>query len=172
MAEIFLEKIGTNRYAPEGTNDISLFSYNGAEGLTIGQLINAVCVRRGVYQEKQSVLVMNRLAGETDRLHRLADVTDRLLDATGAWNDADFKFLTEELKIDPNTLPKELNSYKKRMQAFDIARNKLQEINGSVERIAIQLQSTISRRDAIYSVATMMVSHLGKSMAQAANMFR
>lgn len=172
MAEIFLEKIATNRYAPEGAGDISLFAYNGAEGLTLGQLINAVCVRRGVYQEKQSVLVMNRLAGETDRLSRLADITDRFLDATGAWNADDFKFLTEELKIDADSLPKELDTYRKRMQAFDIARNKMQEINGSVERIAIQLQSAISRRDAIYSVATMMVSHLGKSMAQTANMFK
>ena len=172
MAEIFLETIGTNRYAPEGADAITLFDYNGAEGLTIGQLLNAICIRRGVYQEKQAVLVMNRLSVETEKLSHLAEITDRILEAKGDWNAADFDFLTKDLEIAAKDLPDRLDTYQKRMKAFELARQKLQEINGSVERISIQLQSAISRRDVIYSIATMTVQHLGKSMVQTAGYFK
>lgn len=171
MADIFLEKIGTNRYAPEGANDISLFAYNGAEGLTIGQLVNAICIRRGVHQERQSTLVMNRLSVATDKLTTVANLTERILAANGAWNTDDKNYIINDLKVEAKDLPDALDTYQKRMRVFDILRQKLTELNGSVDRLAIQLQTAVSRRDAAYSIATMTVSHLGKSMSQTAGYF-
>ena len=39
MSEIYVEQIGTSRYAPVAIN---AYQYNGLEGLSFGQLIMAV----------------------------------------------------------------------------------------------------------------------------------
>lgn len=172
MSEIYAERIATNRYAPEGANAISLFGYNGVEGLTLGQLVNAVSIRRAAHHEQQSVVIMNELMVHNTRLSNLSAITDRILSATGEWSAGDRDYLIKELGCDPKNLPERLDSYAKRMEAFEIARTKMTELNGTVDRIAIKLQSTISRRDSVYSLATMTVQHLGKSEMSVAGAFR
>ncbi|MBO5939587.1 MAG: hypothetical protein J6R18_00120 [Kiritimatiellae bacterium] len=48
-------QIATNRYAPEGSEAINLFSTGAAENLTLGQLVAAVCVRTAGALKEQSV---------------------------------------------------------------------------------------------------------------------
>ena len=51
MNTIDVQQIGTNRYAPAGADAVRLYSTNGSEGLTLAQLVAAVCIRRSAHLE-------------------------------------------------------------------------------------------------------------------------
>ena len=58
-------QIAMNRYAPTGSDAIFLYDCNQASGLTLGQLVQAVCLRSAAAYERQSVTKMNVMAADT-----------------------------------------------------------------------------------------------------------
>ena len=86
MSEIYVEQIGTSRYAPVAIN---AYQYNGLEGLSFGQLIMAVCCRRAAAIESQSVLKMNELTATTAWLEAVSSVAQQIFTATSLDEPAD-----------------------------------------------------------------------------------
>ena len=67
-----IEQIATNRYAPAGADAISLYGTELADGLTLGQLVIAVSMRSAAEYEAQGVVKMNRMAGGSEKLEKMA----------------------------------------------------------------------------------------------------
>ena len=170
MAEIYAEAIGASRYAPESCAHIELYGYNGAERLTLGQLINAVVVRRCALLERHSVLEMNMVAVDSDRIERLGQHASAILAQSSDWASIRNELIAD-FGVEDSSLPDAINSYNKRMQAFEAVKQKIEECNSSVDRTVIELQTAVSRRDAMYNLATTICSHLGKSEQNTASAY-
>ena len=65
---------------------VNLYSYAGMEGLTLGQLVNAVCVHAGVAIEDQTVNKMNIITVNARRLKAETKVVGDLLSGAGSFN--------------------------------------------------------------------------------------
>ncbi|MBQ7651237.1 MAG: hypothetical protein IJS15_09770, partial [Victivallales bacterium] len=71
-------QIATNRYAPPGAQAINMYSVDGGEELTLGQLMAAVCIRAGMNREAQSVNKMNVMNNNVENLKTAAEYLDQL----------------------------------------------------------------------------------------------
>lgn len=170
MAEIYAEAIGANRYAPESCANIELYGYNGAERLTVGQLVNAVVVRRCALIERHSVLEMNMIATDSGRIERLGALASDILASSANWASIRSELIAD-FGVEDSSLPDVISSYNKRMQAFEAVKQKIEACNSSVDRTVIELQTAVSRRDAMYNMATTICSHLGKSEQNTASAY-
>ena len=72
MASIDIIQIGVNRYAPAGSEDVNLYATPASTPLTIGQLVQAVCIHAAAALEVQSVLKMNRMTAGSEKLSNAA----------------------------------------------------------------------------------------------------
>ena len=84
---LYLEQISTSRYAPQGSDQVYLYS-NGLEGgshLTLGQLVIAVSMRSAAAYEAQSVVKMNRMAGVAGQLEKVAEFMELIANGDGDW---------------------------------------------------------------------------------------
>ena len=169
---ISVETIGVNRYAPRGSERVSLYS-NGLEGgdhLTIGQLVIAVSMRSAAAYEAQSVTKMNTMSGDSDLLEQAADYMDEIVNGTGDWSEIK-DFLVNSLGVDEDDLPEDIDTYTKRMEAIDELKNKVDELTQSQQEDMIDMQTLVNRRDTAYSASSNMIRTLGKSMTTDANNF-
>jgi hypothetical protein len=169
---ISVETISVNRYAPRGSEAVNLYS-NGLEGgdhLTIGQLVIAVAMRAAAAYEAQSVTKMNVMAADTAVLARAADYMEEIVNETDNWPTIR-QFLVDELGVKEDDLPGDIDTYKKRMEAINAMKVKVDALTQNQQTDMIDMQSLVNRRDTAYSASSNMVRALGKSMHTDANNF-
>ena len=75
-------QIAVNRYAPEGSQAINLYSTETASDLTLSQLVAAVCIRTAGALEEQSVNKMNMMSIGTEQLDRASVYMQQIADET------------------------------------------------------------------------------------------
>lgn len=187
---IQVETIGVSRYAPAGSDAIRLFSVNGQSGLTLGQLIMSVCIKRATQDELMSVTSMNRMNGDAMKLHAAALVLEQVMASNSSWDDkidiaaskytptqvaADAtlkEFVTKELGV-TSSLPESLStsggSDDNRLRAAELISAQMDKLNRSAELESIRLQTILSRRDVEYRTAASSVSSILKCAENTAN---
>lgn len=171
MAEIYAETVAVNRYAPENVADIELFGYNGVEQLTLTQLVNAVVVRRCAIVERQSVVQMNLLSSGSENLGKLAAGAEWIFSdeavACTDWSKVDngyYQLLNNLLNGNlkpgetPTSIPLNLTTWNNRLAVFELFKTQIDNANAAVDRIAVDLQTSVSRRDSLYNISTTVTS--------------
>lgn len=169
---ITIETISINPYAPEGSGAVNLYS-NGLEGgdhLTIGQLVIAVAMRSAAAYEAQSVTKMNCMTADSDVIEQAAEYMDEIVNGTGDWSVIK-QFLIDELGVDEDDLPDNIDTYTKRMEAIDAMKMKVDQLTQSQQTDMIDMQSLVNRRDTAYSASSNIVRSLGKAMSNDAYNF-
>ncbi|MBR2982841.1 MAG: hypothetical protein IKC80_06380 [Kiritimatiellae bacterium] len=164
--EIRSDEIATNRYAPDADRAINLYSTGAAEGLTLGQLVAAVCVRTAGALEEQSVNKMNRMNACTEKLEKASECMRRIAeDRMSDWT-AEREYLEGEVGV--VGLPDGLDSHEKRMQAVDAVKKKLEILTRQAQEDMIDMQTLISRRDMTFNTSSNIVRTMGNSKMNAA----
>ena len=163
-----IEQIATNRYAPAGADAISLYGTELADGLTLGQLVIAVSMRSAAEYEAQSVIKMNRMAGGSEKLGKLAAFMAEIAGGDGDW--ATIKeYCKNELGI-TDELPDAIDTYAKRMSAISALKAKANALTQQQQTEMIDLQTLVNRRDVAYSASSNIIRALGSSQdSNAAN---
>lgn len=168
---ITIETVSANRYAPEGSEAVNMYS-NGLEGglrLTIGQLAIAVSMRSAAAYEAQSVLKMNRMTAGSNLLSRAAECMGNIADGKGDWPTMK-AFLIDTLGVTV-TLPDSVQSYTDRMAAIAAVKAKVDALTQSQQEEMIDLQTLVNRRDVAFSASSNIVRALGTSFSgNAANL--
>ena len=169
---ITVEQISVNRYAPSGSEAVNLYSNGlaGGDHLAIGQLVIAVSMRSAAAYEAQSVIKMNKMASGSDVLEKAADYMDKIVNGTENWA-AIKQFLVSDLGVDEGSLPENVDTYKKRMEAIESMKPKVDALTQSQQTDMIDMQTLVNRRDTAYSASSNIVRALGKSMSTDANNF-
>lgn len=176
---IQLEIIGLNRYAAPESRAINSYSYGGASGLSVGQLMMAVCCRRAAAIEAQSVVKMNNLTSTTTWLKALSAVASQVLGGTAKMSDnADYgdsgyrprktsttsikDFLINECGVGEDKLSsyENLDNVNACEAVFDLFKSKLDAASTSAQQQTIDLQSLLSRRDVTYSTSATAVKNI------------
>lgn len=165
MAEIGVTTIGTNRYAPEGAANIESYSYNGAKGLTLAQLVMAVCFRRTAQIEAAAVNHMNLLSRGADKLTLLSEDAQFVLNGTQpAGRSLTWDGVKAELeRMGATGLPATINTYSDRMSAYSQVEALLTTCSADNDMLAIELQTSVNHRDNYYNQSSNTVVTLGKS---------
>jgi hypothetical protein len=155
-------EIATNRYAPQGMQAINLYSTETAEGLTLGQLIIAVCLRTAAAYESQSVIKMNSISKSAEILQQATEWIEKIIDGSVSWARAK-SYLTGTLGLNEAELPENLKTYDNRLKAASAATTKLNSMMQVQQQDMVALQSCVSRRDVAYSSSSNMVRALGRT---------
>ena len=168
-------QIATNRYAPEGSEAIAMYDTGASGPLTLGQLVQAVCLRAAAASENQGVLKMNQITDGSAKLKDAAECLSSIVDGSASWATAK-AFLTRTMGISPSALPPNFNddargsSYNKRLQAADALKKKMDSLVQTQQERMIDLQTLVNRRDVAHSTAANVVRALANSAsANAAN---
>lgn len=170
MAQILVEKIGEQNYAPEGAKAINAYAYGDASGLSLGRLIMAVCIRRAAVLEASGVNKMNQLSSTTDWLEALASVTSQVAREPHTGVKARLKrytpvktpsqepsireFLIYECGLPEQSVPVNLSSPDERTKLMDQYKPLMDKASTASQTQTIELQSLISRRDFIYNLSS------------------
>ena len=168
---ITIETIAVNRYAPEGSEAINLYS-NGLEGgdhLTIGQLAIAVSMRAAAEYEAQSVIKMNRMTDGSEKLSLCGQYMQEVSDGTANWPVVK-AYLTNVIGIKEG-LPDDIDTYAKRMTAVAQIKAKVDAMTQMQQEEMIDLQTLVNRRDVAFSASSNIVRTLGTSMSGNAGNF-
>lgn len=162
-------QIATNRYAPAGSAAISMYDTGASGALTLGQLVQAVCIRTAVTHEAQSVIKMNQMADGSVRLDEAAAWLSRIVSGTADWGAAR-SFLTGSMGISGSSLPADLSSYDRRIQAANALKAKMDVLVQSQQEDMIDLQTMVNRRDVAFSTSSNVVrAQASSSMGTAQN---
>ena len=163
-------QIATNRYAPEGSEAISMYDTGASGALTLGQLVQAVCIRSAAAYEAQSVIKMNRMSEGSANLDAAAAWLSQIVAGTADWGAAK-AFLTGTLGIAESALPADLSSYDRRMQAATALKARLDALVQDQQEQMIDLQTMVNRRDVAFSTSSNVVRALGTSQSGNAQNF-
>lgn len=163
-------EIAVNRYAPAGSDAINLYSYDLASNLTLGQLVQAVCLRSAAAYESESVTKMNLMNTGTQKLDDAADWLKKIVNGSANWEAAK-DFLVNKMGIEESALPSGIDTYDKRMQAAKALQDKMDTLTQSQQEDMIDLQTLVNRRDVAYSTSSSVVRTLGMSQNQDAQNF-
>ena len=158
---IGVETIALNRYAPQGSDAITLYSNDSASGLTLGQLAISVCLHAASAYEGQSVVKMNILTQGSVKLDGAAQWMEKIANGSADWPTAK-AYLTGEMGISAETLPDAINTYDKRMAAVKAVKEKI-DVLTQQQRDMIDMQTLVNRRDVAYSTSSNIVRTLGAS---------
>jgi hypothetical protein len=173
-------QIATNRYAPSGSNAISMYDTGSSGPLTLGQLVQAVCIRSAATYEAQSVVKMNKMTAGSQMLDDAAGWLKPVADGTADWAAARM-FCIDKLGIPSSSLPGvgeadnegRLSSYEKRMQVAAAMQDKMNALAQNQQEEMIDLQTMVNRRDVAYSTSSGVIRTMGQSqMEDAANFLR
>ncbi len=162
------EVIGTNRYAPVGSGEICLYSTDTASGLTLGQLVIAVCLRAAMSYEAQSVNKMNTMTKSAELLEKSTEWIQKILDGSVSWSRAK-AYLIGTLGLSESELPSDLKTYDNRLKAATAATTKLNALMQVQQQDMVAMQSYVSRRDVSYTSSANIVRALGRSMSNMAS---
>ena len=168
---ISIEAVATNRYAPEGSEKIVLYS-TGLEGgshLTIGQLVIAVAMRSAAAYEAQGVVKMNSMSGGSDKLGKVAEFLEAIADGDGDW--AEIKAYCQTALGISEELPDSIDTYAKRMSAVSALKSKVNALTQQQQTEMIDLQTLVNRRDVAFSASSNIVRALGTSQSENAANF-
>ncbi len=158
--------IAVNRYAPEGSKAINLYSTSTAENLTVGQLVSAICIRTACALEEQSVNKMNLMNANTETLDQASTYMQQIAESTLTdWTSAK-DYLESTLGV--TGLPDDLSTYNRRMQAINAIKEKLEGMTQQAQEDMIDLQTLINRRDLSYNTSSNIVKTMGNSKMNAA----
>lgn len=180
MAAIESVELSKNSIPVDGENfalnGVNLYSFAGCDGLTLGQLVTAVCVHAGVAIEDQTVNKMNIITLNSRRLRAESKVVteiisgkanyDSVLDIDGFEGMTFRAFLTNVLGMEiggDGTLPENLSSYDEKMRLFTALKEKINADATASQQDMIDLQTYESRRDVAYATATNIVKNIGMS---------
>ena len=164
-----IEQIATNRYAPSGADAISLYGTGLADGLTLGQLVIAVSMRSAAEYEAQGVVKMNRMAGGSDKLEKVAQYLQEIAEGTANWTEV--KAYCKDVLDISDELPDALDTYAKRMSAIAALKTKANVLTQQQQTEMIDLQTLVNRRDVAYSASSNIIRALGSSQAENAANF-
>lgn len=167
---IGVETIALNRYAPQGSDAITLYSNDSASGLTLGQLAISVCLHAASAYEGQSVVKMNILTQGSVKLDGAAQWMEKIANGSADWPTAK-AYLTGEMGISAETLPDAINTYDKRMAAVKAVKEKIDVLTQQQQRDMIDMQTLVNRRDVAYSTSSNIVRTLGASQDAGAASF-
>jgi hypothetical protein len=143
----------------------------GASGpLTLGQLVQAVCIRTAAALEAQSVNKMNTMTAGSVKLDDAAGWLTKIVQGTADWPAAR-AFLTGTMGVDQSALPADLTSYDRRMQAANALKSKMETLTQSQQEEMIDLQTLVNRRDVAFSTSSNIVRALGTSTMDNAQNF-
>lgn len=186
---IELDRIGTNRYAPDGAN--AVYMYKAFEqDLTLGQLLVAVCMQAASVNEMRSVLYTNQLSDNSKLLTLMSTVANMVTkNDKVTWDDsvtdipenynfrsAEFaskrtvwNFFVYEAKVESKTLPAKLSDgndqgYTRRLQAFSLLKSKMDDASRFNQRVQISLRSQVSRRDVSFATSSNLLKGFIGSM--------
>ncbi|MBR6021352.1 MAG: hypothetical protein IK066_02920 [Kiritimatiellae bacterium] len=162
--------VATNRYAPAGSDAINLYSTETAPNLTLGQLVQAACMKAAAAQEAQSVLKMNTMTAGSEKLDQAATWLKGIAEGTADWNQAK-AFLVDTMGIPAGNLPDDIKSYDKRMQAASALKDKMDTLSQAQQEAMVELQSMVNRRDVAHSTSSNVVRALGTSLSSNAANF-
>jgi hypothetical protein len=162
MSEITTTQIGTNRYAPAGADEVRLFNHNGAEGMTLGQMVISVCIARAAVIETTSVARMNKMTSTNAILDKLANYAQQVVDGTATWSMVK-NFLVQTCGVSSDLLPDEVSTVPNRLKAFSVLRQQMDNYNNVSQRDMVDLQSLVNRRDVAFSTSTNTVRSILKT---------
>ena len=163
-------QIATNRYAPAGSEQVLMYDTGASGPLTLGQLVQAVCIRTAAALEAQSVNKMNTMTAGSVKLDDAAGWLSQIVRGTADWPAAK-AFLTGTMGISASALPANLSSYDRRMQASDALKNQMDALVQSQQEEMIDLQTMVNRRDVAFSTSSNVVRALGTSQMDNAQNF-
>lgn len=158
--------IAVNRYAPEGSKAINLYSTSTADNLTLGQLVSAVCIRTAGALEEQSVNKMNLMSVGTEKLEKASAYMQAIAEETMSDWAAAKAYLTDTVGV--TGLPDDLSTYEKRMQAVNAIKEKLEAMTQQAQEDMIDLQTLINRRDMTFNTSSNIVKAMGNSKTNSA----
>ncbi len=182
------EKIGINAYAPQGANGIYLYDFDGVEGLTLPQLMMAVCIRRAAIVEGQSVLKMNEINASAAWLQVLAMVGEDLLSRSSLTARLDLSktdyvptkvpeqttyrdFLALEVGLGYDAVPVRLTTVDQRTAIYRQLTEAMSSASTSNQEQMIELQSLVSRRDSSFNASAATIKRFGTTMNAVASNF-
>lgn len=164
------EKIGALRYATDAASAVNLYSTGTASGLTLGQLVMAVCIQTAASYEKQSVNKMNTITKNADLLNKGSEWIEKVLQDNASWSRLK-KFLVNELGVLETSLPEKIRSYDDKLKVVSLMSERMNAVMQTQQQDMVALQSYVSRRDTAFSSSANIVRALGRSMNGCANNF-
>ena len=161
---IGIETIGTNKYAPQGSEAVNLYSTGaeGGSGLTIGQLVIAVSIRSAAAYEAQSVVKMNAINANAEIIDQASGHLAKVANGSADWAESR-AFCIDRLGVEANALPSAIDTYAKRMTAVAAMKTKIDTMTQRQQQDMIDLQTLVNRRDVSYSASSNIVRALGNS---------
>ena len=160
-------QIATNRNAPAGSQAINLYSTETASGLTLAQLVAAVCIRTAGALEEQSVNKMNMMSIGTEMLEKAAACMQQIAEETiSDWPSAK-AYLADTVGV--SGLPDDLATYEKRMQAANAIKDRLEILTQQAQEDMIDMQTLINQRDMTFNTSSNIVKAIGNSKLNAAS---
>ena len=163
-------QIATNRYAPAGSESILMYDTGASGPLTLGQLVQAVCIRSAAVVEAQSVTKRKTMTAGSLQLETASTYLSQIVQETADWP-AVKAYLTGTLGIPEQELPDNLSTYDKRIQAANALKAKVDALTQDQQENMIDLQTLVNRRDNAYSTSSNIVRSLATSSADNAQNF-
>ena len=155
-------QVAINHNAPVGSEVILMYDTGTSGPLTIGQLVQAVCLRSAAAYEAQTVNKMNTMTAGSVKLDAAAGWLTKIVQETADWTAAK-AFLVGTMGIADSELPPDLSSYDRRMQAANALKSRMDALTQSQQEEMIDLQTLVNRRDNAYSTSSNIVRTLGNS---------
>ena len=162
-------KIGENHYAAESVAAINLYNANGAEGLTLGQLVISMCMKAALYYEDMSVRKANAMTETSRTTEEIADICQQVIAGTVTDWSATRKRLVNDFSV--TGLPEKIDSFSDRTAAANAIKERLEALVRYSQQDAIDLQSLLARRDVAHTAASNSTLALGTSMTGEAGNF-
>ena len=163
-------QIAVNHNAPTGSDAISMYDTGTSGPLSLGQLVQAVCIRSAAAYEAQSVNKMNTMTAGSTKLDTAAAWLTKIVQGTADWTEAK-AYLTGTLGIDASALPNSLDedenettcAYDRRILAANALMDKMNTLVQTQQEEMIDLESLVSRRDNAFATSSNIVRSLGTS---------
>ena len=128
-------------------------------------------MRSAAEYEAQSVLKMNRMAGGSNKLEKVAEFMEQIADTSVEVDWPSIKaYCRSELGIS-DELPDTVDTYAKRMAAVTALRLKASALTQQQQTDMIDLQTLVNRRDVAFSASSNIVRALGSSQSGNAGNF-
>ncbi len=179
MQTIEIQQIGTNRYAPAGADAVRLYAVDGAEGLTLAQLVAAVCIHRGAHLEARAVSRMNRMTQNNVYLQAMSGVCSQLAGGASLGDVAAvpdsyemrkaargctvLEFLETECGLTVSQDAKSNWTYANRLAVIAQLKTSMDNANTTSQEDAIELQSMVNWRDVTFNASSGVVARYGNS---------
>ena len=157
-------EIAVNRYAPPGAQSINMYSIDGGDSLTFGQLLAAVCIRAGSNMEAQSINKMNYMNRNVVLLQTASEYLSQLAtNSVANWTEVR-NFLRTKLGMSSSEAPDELDkSHNGRFSVINAMKPHMEALTRQAQEDMIDVQSLISKRDVCFTTGTSLIKSTGNS---------